>query len=217
MTRRLGGVLAAATCVCALAPTVSSVEAATTVTARVDSRGGGFYIYVQGDAATNDTVVKFNRRNTVFVIADQQPLETSDCDHLMANEVRCEGPRDASIGVYGGAGDDRARIARSVRTPTTLVGESGDDTILGGPRSDHIFGRTGDDVLRGRRGRDRFEGSGANDGEDAFFGGRSSDLLFTNDHMADMRIGCGRGRRDRALIDATLDPRPIGCERVKSR
>jgi len=222
MARRLGRTLAVVAAICALGATASSATA-TTVSAYEDTRFGGFYMVVFGGAAENDIAVTYRRRDRTFVVRDSHPIEIDsptygalECARLTTFTVSCESPRNTIVGVYAEDGDDVAAIGRKVQTETGLDGGGGNDLLLGGRRRDYFPATPGDDLSRGRRGPDTFdEGYTRRLGSDSFFGGRGSDDLFANDGTADQRLACGRGRRDRAWIDSMLDPRPVGCEKVR--
>ena len=69
----------------------------------------------------------------------------------------------------------RARMAADSIASPFLVGESGDDRLLGGSNADNLDGGTGDDLLRGRGDADHLYGSR---GDDALNGGVGPDALF---------------------------------------
>lgn len=89
-------------------------------------------------------------------------------------------------------------------------GTPGPDRVTGSRGSDRLRGKGGNDCLSGGRGRDALKGDS---GEDRLRGGRGTDLIRANDGEAD-NVRCGKGRRDRAKVDAGID-RVRGCERVR--
>ena len=93
----------------------------------------------------------------------------------------------------------------------SFSGTEGPDRVNGGRGADRLRGGEGDDCLAGGRGRDRLRGDA---GSDRLRGGRGSDRLRAADGEADV-VRCGRGKRDRATVDA-LDAVRGGCERVRS-
>jgi hypothetical protein len=77
------------------------------------------------------------------------------------------------------------------------------------PTTDYgVLGGAGDDRIKGGDGRDFLVGEG---GADALLGGAGRDLLDAVDLFADLKINCGRGKRDKARIDPGVDPRPKNC------
>lgn len=88
-------------------------------------------------------------------------------------------------GIIVRAGDDRDRIFRrgGKTIPTTIFGESGDDTIKGGGSDDLIVGGDGNDKLNGGGGNDRVEGGRGNDilrgasGRDTIIGLHGNDWI----------------------------------------
>jgi hypothetical protein len=96
---------------------------------------------------------------------------------------------------------------------------------------DSLYGDAGDDFLSGRKGPDFLYGGSGNDAldageqatdddfdsptDDSLFGGPGKDRLYAADGDPDLAIDCGKGKRDRAIIDWKIDPKPKGCEFVK--
>ncbi len=56
----------------------------------------------------------------------------------------------------------------------------------------------------------------ANPGGDTLFGGRGNDLIRVSDGETD-RVDCGRGRRDRAIVDPGDLDQLVNCEIVVPR
>jgi len=95
----------------------------------------------------------------------------------------------------------------------------GPDSFTGTPAADRVRGAKGDDTIRGRGGNDCLAGSRGRDrvlgghGRDRLRGGRGADVIRARDGERDI-VRCGRGREDRATVDA-LDRVRGGCERVR--
>jgi hypothetical protein len=92
-----------------------------------------------------------------------------------------------------------------------LHGTGGDDCIFGRRGGDHLAGGPGADTLRGNGGRDVLVGG---PGPDRFLGGIDRDVIRARDGERDV-VSCGRGRHDRAIVDAVDTVR--GCEKVRRR
>lgn len=106
------------------------------------------------------------------------------------------------VSVLGGPGDDTISAITFVeaRSPMTLGGGKGNDSIVGGAGNDVINGGQGDDTLLGSDGNDTITGG---PGNDFLGGGTGNDLLFAHDGSADTLVG-GVGS-DVAHVDAGLD------------
>jgi hypothetical protein len=77
------------------------------------------------------------------------------------------------------------------------------------PTTDYgVLAGSGDDRVTGGAGRDFLVGEG---GADSLFGGAGRDLLNAMDSFADLKIDCGPGKKDKAKIDAGVDPQPKSC------
>ncbi len=109
--------------------------------------------------------------------------------------VRCQDAPPFGLG----SGDDR------------FEGTRGPDRVNGSRGADRVRGKAGDDCLAGGRGHDRVAGGA---GEDRLRGGNGVDSIRAADGEAD-DVGCGKGRRDRAIIDHGLDT-ARGCEGVSA-
>ena len=99
--------------------------------------------------------------------------------------------------LLGGTGND------------TLYGGAGKDTLSGGAGADRLYGGAGRDTLSGGAGADRLYGGA---GRDVLSGGAGNDRLFANDKVRRETVNCGKGSRDRAVIDRGDTTR--GCETV---
>lgn len=95
-----------------------------------------------------------------------------------------------------------------------LYGQAGNDNLIGRAGGDDLFGGGGNDKLSGGPRPADDTGFGA---DDSLLGGAGNDLLFAADDDKDQVIDCGPGRRDKAVIDRGVDPRPKHCEKVRRR
>jgi Ca2+-binding RTX toxin-like protein len=151
-------------------------------------------------------------------------------------DLRSEGPQQTGAGVdtlveienlqggsakdvlIGDRGDNElVGFGRSDR----LRGLAGDDllstrsgrraTAAGGSGSDRLLGGKGTDALRGGAGRDYLSGHG---GQDSLLGQSGADRVWAQGREPDrdQRISCGRGRdaEERVRLDPE-DPRPHSC------
>jgi Ca2+-binding RTX toxin-like protein len=124
--------------------------------------------------------------------------------HVLAVDLGNDGKADAwilrkhfdRIVVRGGDGNDGLRIDETAgvtlpfsdKTPTSLQGDAGHDTLLGGSGAEDLRGGWGDDVVDGNRGNDiAMLGAGADefiwdpgDGSDRIEGGDGYDLMTFN-------------------------------------
>ena len=105
------------------------------------------------------------------------------------------------IEVFGGRGNDRITLSRSIACGTiidggagndVIRGGSGRDTILAGDGNDRIYGNNGNDVLAGMNGNDSIYGGA---GKDWLVGGAGDDNL----------IAVGGGGNDSLQGDAGFD------------
>lgn len=92
--------------------------------------------------------------------------------------------------------------------PDRIDGRGSADCLVGGAGADRIAGGAGDDRLNGGPGNDRLRGG---PGNDAIRGGAGDDVINAADGEFDI-VRCGKGKRDRARVDA--DDAVFGCERV---
>jgi Ca2+-binding RTX toxin-like protein len=88
-----------------------------------------------------------------------------------------------SLQLEGGEGNDFIQvlppsILGSYVTPSTILGQAGDDTLIGGDASDILLGGAGDDTIDGGAGDDRLLG---NDGNDLINGGNGIDQILGGD------------------------------------
>ena len=108
------------------------------------------------------------------------------------------------IRVRAGGGNDRVRIAFARRTPVTIAGGGGADTLLGGRGAERLLAGDGADVVDGNRGDDSANlGAGDDrfkwdpgDGDDTVTGANGRDALTFNGSRADeaFRLSPDRAR-----------------------
>jgi Ca2+-binding RTX toxin-like protein len=128
----------------------------------------------------------------------------------------------ANDGIYGEDGND---YLFGDRGDDSIYGGDGNDVLVGGPGTqrglsgdagnDDLLDGSGDSVLRGDEGNDSIADSG---GEDSIRGGSGNDTINARDSRRD-RIDCGRGSRDRVIVDAreassVQDMLDDGCEHI---
>jgi Ca2+-binding RTX toxin-like protein len=117
--------------------------------------------------------------------------------------------------LQGLGGDDRLY---GQGAPDRLGGGAGSDVLNGGADADQADGGDGADRLAGNSGDDLLSGGPGSDlllgglGIDQLFGRGGDDVLDARDGGADDMIDCGGGALDQALLDAGVDPAPLGCE-----
>lgn len=105
----------------------------------------------------------------------------------------------------------KRRLFVGTRRADRLVGTNGPDELRGLAGNDRLSGLGGDDRLSGGEGNDRLTGGR---GTDTLLGGPGNDVLSARDGKRDT-VDCGKGRRDRAVVDRR--DRVRGCERVSRR
>jgi Ca2+-binding RTX toxin-like protein len=94
----------------------------------------------------------------------------------------------SQIRMIGLKGNDDLRLDDSaiIPTPANILGDEGDDTLIGAFGDDELEGGSGNDSLFGDRGRDRLVGGAGNDfvsgglGDDRLFGGENDDVIDWN-------------------------------------
>lgn len=88
------------------------------------------------------------------------------------------------IYVDAGPGHDTVNASTIVSEYLTIIGGTGNDTILAGAKNDFIYARNGDDSINGGAGNDQIFGENGNDeihggdGRDLIFGGNDNDEIF---------------------------------------
>ena len=86
--------------------------------------------------------------------------------------------------ILGGNGDDYLYDRDFENLPTTILGFSGDDSIVGGTNNDTLYGGFGDDTISGGAGNDYIAGEY---GDDRLNGGSGDDILsggFGDDYIS---------------------------------
>jgi len=180
----------------------------------------------RGPASMAVTGTKLSDLVTVFLQAGESPNEGTysvtdpngvtagpNCVARSATEVVCTqfstaAFNDEFVAVLGGQ-NDVFRFEGDLHQ-LRLYGGDGSDRLDGSGARDLIYGEAGGDILRGHGGADRID---AGLGRDGVNSGSGSDRLYMHDGERDRRIACGPGH-DVAHIDAELDPKPHGCERI---
>jgi Ca2+-binding RTX toxin-like protein len=101
-------------------------------------------------------------------------------------------------------------LASGVALSKNIGGDENGNILTGTKRADTIHGRGGNDTVYGKRGNDLIYGE---NGEDTLYGNRGDDRIYSAGAHMD-KIDCGRGRRDRAVVDSSDLP-TVNCERVR--
>ena len=94
---------------------------------------------------------------------------------------------DGGVGIahmFLGDGNDRVG-AQISGTRAFLYGETGNDTLTGGPSSDWLHGGSGDDVLNGNDGHDNLSPQGGND---KLVGGPGPDYAWFDDYYQPVTV-----------------------------
>src|SRR5687768_1708043 len=94
-----------------------------------------------------------------------------------------------------------ALVAAAFASAAVIRGGPGPDRLIGTKRADTIVGKRGRDVIKGKRGFDTIRG------------GAGNDRIRARDGEPDT-INCGRGGRDKVVVDVTEDG-VYDCERVR--
>lgn len=101
------------------------------------------------------------------------------------------------IEIKAGDGDDQVRLTARNRIRARVMGEAGNDLLVGGGGNDVIKGGSGDDELHGSAGNDSLAGEGGNDdlfgdaGTDSIDGGVGDDALDGGKGVDNIRGGRG--------------------------
>jgi hypothetical protein len=196
-------------------------------------------LHTEGSKSADEVVLGFDVATDEFVISDPAGVSIhgffTNCTSESVTVARCphiapyvtsslSGGDDRftadatlgssiQIGVRGEAGNDSIRLSNLWGS---LLGGSGNDTLVGGPGGDRLGDR-----LKGGHGNDRLTGRGGDDyviggiGTDRLSGGGGEDQLFAEDEHRDKAIICGPGT-DIVIFDLA-DPDPKNCERFGPR
>jgi len=95
-------------------------------------------------------------------------LATADVNFTLTNTQLLGVGTDAIYNVevarlQGGAGNNKIDASGATNIKTIIVGDAGNDTLMGSQMSDAIYGGTGNDVLIGESGNDTLVGNGGAD------------------------------------------------------
>ncbi|MEX2103579.1 MAG: Ig-like domain-containing protein, partial [Gaiellaceae bacterium] len=122
-----------------------------------------------------------------------------------------------------------ANLQTGTAGPDLLIGTVAGDRLRGLGGNDRLDGAAGNDCLEGGRGNDRLTGGAGNDrlvggggrdvltggpGRNTYLAGAGNDTVRARNGRRE-RVNCGKGRRDRAVVDRR--DRVRGCERVTRR
>ena len=161
----------------------------------VDESIDGASLVVSAGPMANDIKVSRSSRGALLVRDVRGLIIGEGCKRTSGVAARCSArSRITHVGVSAGYNDDRVEIDESVPTYVSarLLGELGNDTLLGGRGGDIIEGgpRFGYDLLFGRGGNDALA---ATTGADRLNGGRGADLLIDDDLCYGHRFSGGPG------------------------
>jgi Ca2+-binding RTX toxin-like protein len=161
--------------------------------------GGGFLIYAAAMGESND--VSLSLVGTTYAITDTgATIEPgTGCVRVTLQQVSCRQPDgDDSLlhfEIFVRDGNDRVTVITAPAGNSMmnkLVGEDGDDTLVGGPGNDQLLGLEGADSLSAGGGDDQMNGG---PGPDALGGGGGRDLARYSDRAAAVTV----------TIDGTAD------------
>ncbi len=122
---------------------------------------------------------RFSQKNTLSATVSGSNIV------FVANSTTRAIPIAAVSHIYAFTGDfgDLVNIDWRIKTPVTMQGGTGNDTLLGGDGVDTIYGGGGHDLIDGRSGNDILSGGWGNDtvlgfaGNDTIYGGDGNDLV----------------------------------------
>lgn len=103
----------------------------------------------------------------------------------------------------------RRLTMNGTRASETIRATGAAEIINGKAGNDTIYARGGRDLVRGGKGNDRIFGGA---GIDILLAGRGNDVIRARDGKRDV-VDCGRGKKDRAIVDV-LDRVAANCEKV---
>ena len=98
---------------------------------------------------------------------------------------------------------------RGTAAAELIRGTGAAEVINAGAGNDTVRAGGGRDVVRGGKGNDRIFGGS---GKDTLVGGRGNDVIRARDGKVDT-INCGRGKKDRAVVDLK-DIVSVNCEDI---
>ena len=134
------------------------------------------------------------------------------------NEIRCTADTQPCMGtdeedqISGGSQPD---TIYGLRANDDIAGQFGNDTLYGDEGSDAIGGSFGDDAQFGGEGPDELRDFVGND-VDLLVGGPGNDGAVTKDGDGLDTIKCGKGKKDRAVVDRG-DTVSKSCESISRR
>ena len=160
-----------------------------------------------------------------FYLRSRYDLRKGDGTHVICADMRKGCASMGSDGLPAGYSfvadatrPDKGSTGKPKACALPQAGGPENDRLKGTAAGDALRGRGGDDRLSGRRARDCLYGGAGSDrlrggkGKDRLSGGHGSDRILAADGRADW-VHCGRGKHDRAAVDAA--DRVSGCERVR--
>jgi Ca2+-binding RTX toxin-like protein len=175
------------TALMALLMALPGTAAAATVTG---SPSDGSITFTAAPEEDNSVTITFTGAEwTVTESGEDVPLDATGGCHLEARTATCPGGNnpDRTVTVFAGDGNDRVVLTAAAGTYTAseLMGQEGNDGIVGGFGPDRIYTGAGTDQIAGRDGDDTLNGSLARPGEpqgtdfddDSLDGGAGNDEL----------------------------------------
>jgi Ca2+-binding RTX toxin-like protein len=139
---------------------------------------------------TNRILVTYASGSDIYTITDSAANITASglCAAVDSHTVTCPGPGITTIDVDVGRANDSAELDRTtIPTAVTgkLVGDSGNDTLLGANGPGDIQGGTGRDLIDGRNGADDIQG-----------GSNTDTLLYPADRTTTLFVTVGSGNNN---------------------
>jgi Ca2+-binding RTX toxin-like protein len=139
---------------------------------------------------TNRILVTYASGSDIYTVSDSAANITASglCAAVDTHTVECPGPGITTIDVDVGRANDSAELDR-VTIPTAvtgkLVGDSGNDTLLGANGPGDIRGGSGRDLIDGRNGADDIQG-----------GSNTDMLLYPADRATTLFVTVGSGNNN---------------------
>jgi hypothetical protein len=145
---------------------------------------------ITGDKHANVIDVSEGAANRIIVVIDGEadPSNPNGYDPAQVQSLR----------IRGLGGHDQISIDTNLNLPSSVTGDTGNDTITGGSGNDSIDGGAGRDSIIGRDGDDSLTGGASNDvlsggnGIDILNGGKGSDSLDGGGDDDLLQTGSGR-------------------------